>query len=166
VSESKAYDLVSGTAAQVASFHLRAAGWSVAVIDHLPEPSYPDLANAGPPRWNFAVRIGVGKGTAAAPIGVRFQHGGGWGRRRWRGHCCPQDRAHARHGLVGGFNAHITGSRLRQTISVFCSPGDRPSPAMQFFRPQNCGAVPGGLLARSLASGGDFAKRLGLIRRR
>jgi glutathione reductase (NADPH) len=39
VSESKAYDLVvigSGTAAQVASFRVRAAGWSVAVIDHLP----------------------------------------------------------------------------------------------------------------------------------
>jgi glutathione reductase (NADPH) len=39
VSESEAYDLVvigSGTAAQVASFRVRAAGWSVAVIDHLP----------------------------------------------------------------------------------------------------------------------------------
>jgi hypothetical protein len=39
VSESKAYDLVvigSGTAAQVVSFRARAAGWSVAVIDHLP----------------------------------------------------------------------------------------------------------------------------------
>jgi pyruvate/2-oxoglutarate dehydrogenase complex dihydrolipoamide dehydrogenase (E3) component len=39
VSEGKAYDLVvigSGTAAQVASFRVRAAGWSVAVIDHLP----------------------------------------------------------------------------------------------------------------------------------
>ena len=35
------------------------------------------------------------------------------------------DRAQARHGLVGGFDAHITSSRLRQTISVFCSPGDR-----------------------------------------
>jgi glutathione reductase (NADPH) len=35
----KTYDLVvigSGTAAQVASFRVRAAGWSVAVIDHLP----------------------------------------------------------------------------------------------------------------------------------
>ena len=39
MSESKAYDLVvigSGTAAQVASFRVRAAGWSVAVIDHRP----------------------------------------------------------------------------------------------------------------------------------
>ena len=39
MSERKAYDLVvigSGTAAQVASFRVRAAGWSVAVIDHLP----------------------------------------------------------------------------------------------------------------------------------
>ena len=39
MSESKAYDLVvigSGTAAQVASFRVRAAGWSVAVIDQLP----------------------------------------------------------------------------------------------------------------------------------
>jgi glutathione reductase (NADPH) len=39
MSESKTYDLAvigSGTAAQVASFRLRAAGWSVAVIDHLP----------------------------------------------------------------------------------------------------------------------------------
>jgi glutathione reductase (NADPH) len=39
VSEGKACDLVvigSGTAAQVASFRVRAAGWSVAVIDHLP----------------------------------------------------------------------------------------------------------------------------------
>jgi glutathione reductase (NADPH) len=39
VSESKAYDLAvigTGTAAQVASFRVRAAGWSVAVIDHLP----------------------------------------------------------------------------------------------------------------------------------
>jgi glutathione reductase (NADPH) len=39
VSESKTYDLVvigSGTAAQVASFRVHAAGWSVAVIDHLP----------------------------------------------------------------------------------------------------------------------------------
>ena len=39
MSESKAYDLVvigSGTAAQVVSFRARAAGWSVAVIDHLP----------------------------------------------------------------------------------------------------------------------------------
>src|SRR5215469_12016803 len=39
VSESKACDLVvigSGTAAQVVSFRARAAGWSVAVIDHLP----------------------------------------------------------------------------------------------------------------------------------
>jgi glutathione reductase (NADPH) len=39
VSESKAYDLAvigSGTAAQVASFRVREAGWSVAVIDHLP----------------------------------------------------------------------------------------------------------------------------------
>jgi glutathione reductase (NADPH) len=36
---SKAYDLVvigSGTAAQVVSYRVRAAGWSVAVIDHLP----------------------------------------------------------------------------------------------------------------------------------
>src|SRR6202171_467783 len=36
---SKHYDLViigSGTAAQVASGRVRAAGWSVAVIDHLP----------------------------------------------------------------------------------------------------------------------------------
>src|SRR5580704_2147815 len=39
MSESKTYDLAvigSGTVAQVASFRLRAAGWSVAVIDHLP----------------------------------------------------------------------------------------------------------------------------------
>jgi glutathione reductase (NADPH) len=39
VSERKAYDLAvigSGTATQVASFRVRAAGWSVAVIDHLP----------------------------------------------------------------------------------------------------------------------------------
>jgi len=39
MSEDKTYDLVvigSGTAAQVASFRVRAAGWSVAVIDHLP----------------------------------------------------------------------------------------------------------------------------------
>jgi glutathione reductase (NADPH) len=39
VSESKTYDLAvigSGTASQVASFRVRAAGWSVAVIDHLP----------------------------------------------------------------------------------------------------------------------------------
>src|SRR5215469_7666745 len=66
----------------------------------------PVVANAGPPRRNFAVRIGVGAGTATA---------------------------------------HITGSRLRQTITVFCSPGDRTGPTMQFFGPQNCGAVPGGL---------------------
>jgi len=32
----------------------------------------PVVANAGRPRRNFAVRIDVGKGTAAAPIGVRF----------------------------------------------------------------------------------------------
>ena len=35
----KAYDLVvigTGTAAQVAGSRVRAAGWSVAVIDHLP----------------------------------------------------------------------------------------------------------------------------------
>jgi glutathione reductase (NADPH) len=39
VSGGKPYDLVvigSGTAAQVASFRVRAAGWSVAVMDHLP----------------------------------------------------------------------------------------------------------------------------------
>jgi glutathione reductase (NADPH) len=39
VSEGKAYDLAvigSGTAAQVTSSRVRAAGWSVAVIDHLP----------------------------------------------------------------------------------------------------------------------------------
>jgi glutathione reductase (NADPH) len=39
LSEGKIYDLAvigSGTAAQVASFRVRAAGWSVAVIDHLP----------------------------------------------------------------------------------------------------------------------------------
>jgi glutathione reductase (NADPH) len=39
VSNGESYDLVvigSGTAAQVASFRVRAAGWSVAVIDHLP----------------------------------------------------------------------------------------------------------------------------------
>jgi glutathione reductase (NADPH) len=39
MSEGKAYDLVvigSGTAAQVVSARVRAAGWSVAVIDHLP----------------------------------------------------------------------------------------------------------------------------------
>jgi glutathione reductase (NADPH) len=39
VSDGKAYDLAvigSGTAAQVASSRVRAAGWSVAVIDHLP----------------------------------------------------------------------------------------------------------------------------------
>jgi len=39
VSHGKAYDLAvigSGTAAQVVSFRVRAAGWSVAVIDHLP----------------------------------------------------------------------------------------------------------------------------------
>jgi glutathione reductase (NADPH) len=39
VSDGKTYDLVvigSGTAAQVVSFRVRAAGWSVAVIDHLP----------------------------------------------------------------------------------------------------------------------------------
>ena len=37
--EDKAYDLAvigSGTAAQVVSFRVRAAGWSVAVVDHLP----------------------------------------------------------------------------------------------------------------------------------
>ena len=49
----------------------------------------PVVANAGPPRRNFAVRIGVGKGTAAAPIGVRSQHRGAWGRRRWRGPLPP-----------------------------------------------------------------------------
>ena len=35
----KTYDLViigSGTAAQVASARVRAAGWEIAVIDHLP----------------------------------------------------------------------------------------------------------------------------------
>jgi len=39
VSKDKEYDLVvigTGTAAQVASFRVRAAGWSVAIIDHLP----------------------------------------------------------------------------------------------------------------------------------
>jgi glutathione reductase (NADPH) len=39
VSDGKAYDLAiigSGTAAQVASSRVRAAGWSVAIIDHLP----------------------------------------------------------------------------------------------------------------------------------
>lgn len=39
MSERKTYDLIvigSGTAAQVASSRVRAAGWSVAVIDHLP----------------------------------------------------------------------------------------------------------------------------------
>jgi len=39
VSDGKTYDLVvigSGTAAQVVSFRVRAAAWSVAVIDHLP----------------------------------------------------------------------------------------------------------------------------------
>jgi glutathione reductase (NADPH) len=39
LSNGKSYDLAvigSGTAAQVASFRVRAAGWSVAVIDHLP----------------------------------------------------------------------------------------------------------------------------------
>jgi glutathione reductase (NADPH) len=39
MSEGKTYDLAvigSGTAAQVVSFRVRAAGWSVAVIDHLP----------------------------------------------------------------------------------------------------------------------------------
>jgi glutathione reductase (NADPH) len=39
VSANKTYDLAvigSGTAAQVASFRVRAAGWSVVVIDHLP----------------------------------------------------------------------------------------------------------------------------------
>ena len=39
MSEAKTYDLAvigSGTAAQAASFRTRAAGWSVAVIDHLP----------------------------------------------------------------------------------------------------------------------------------
>src|SRR5258707_6681380 len=39
MSGSKSYDLAvigSGTAAQVASTRVRAAGWSVAVIDHLP----------------------------------------------------------------------------------------------------------------------------------
>jgi glutathione reductase (NADPH) len=39
MTEGKTYDLVvigTGTAAQVASFRVRAAGWSVAVIDHLP----------------------------------------------------------------------------------------------------------------------------------
>ena len=39
VSEGKIYDLAvigSGTAAQVASFRVRAAGWSVALMDHLP----------------------------------------------------------------------------------------------------------------------------------
>jgi len=39
VREDKAYDLAvigSGTAAQVVSFRVRAAGWSVAVVDHLP----------------------------------------------------------------------------------------------------------------------------------
>ena len=56
-----------------------------------------------------------------------------WGRLRLRGHCRPEDPAQARNGLVGGFDAHITGCRLRQTISVFCSPGDQTRPAMQFF---------------------------------
>ena len=39
MTEGKTYDLVvigTGTAAQVTSFRVRAAGWSVAVIDHLP----------------------------------------------------------------------------------------------------------------------------------
>ncbi len=39
MSDGKAYDLAvigSGTAAQVVSFRVRAAGWSVAVVDHLP----------------------------------------------------------------------------------------------------------------------------------
>jgi hypothetical protein len=44
----------------------------------------------------------------------------------------PGPRPQARHGLVGGFDAHITGSRLRQAISVFCSPGDRPVPQCNF----------------------------------
>jgi len=44
-----------------------------------------------------------------------------WGRLRLRGHCRPEDPAQARNGLVGGFDAHITGSRLRQTTSVFYS---------------------------------------------
>jgi glutathione reductase (NADPH) len=39
VSDGKTYDLIvigSGTAAQVVSFRVRAAGWSIAVVDHLP----------------------------------------------------------------------------------------------------------------------------------
>ena len=39
MSDGKAYDLAvigSGTATQVGSSRVRAAGWSVAVIDHLP----------------------------------------------------------------------------------------------------------------------------------
>jgi hypothetical protein len=66
--------------------------------------------------------FGSNTGALAAPVGG--------------GAIAAPGTAQAHHGLIGGFDAHLTGSQLRQTISVFCSPGDRTRLAMQFFGPQ------------------------------
>ena len=81
MSGGKAYDLVvigSGTAAQVASFAVRAAGWSVAVIDHLPFGGTCALRGCDPKKMLIGGAETIDMARRMRGRGVEGELGIGW----------------------------------------------------------------------------------------
>ena len=125
MSESKAYDLVvigSGTAAQVASFRVRAARWSVAVIDHLPFGGTCALRGCDPKKMLISGAEAIDMARRMRGRGVTGELGISWPEliafKRTFTDPVPanQERRYAEHGIEAFHGkARFTG---RETIEV------------------------------------------------
>src|SRR5215469_10538910 len=93
-------------------------------------------------------QIGAAAKAKNASIAVRSvfgsNTGGAWGRRPVEGPLSPQDRAQARHGLVGGFDAHIGSEALTNHLGVLFTRRSNAS-RNAIFRTAKLWAVSGGL---------------------
>ncbi len=81
MSDGKAYDLAvigSGTAAQVVSFRVRAAGWLVAVIDHLPFGGTCALRGCDPKKMLISGAEAIDMARRMRGRGVTGEIGIGW----------------------------------------------------------------------------------------
>jgi glutathione reductase (NADPH) len=128
MSESKTYDLAvigSGTVAQVASFRLRAAGWSVAVIDHLPFGGTCALRGCDPKKMLINGAEAIDMARRMRGRGVSGELGISWPEHRLaeRG----IDAFHGKARFAGRTTIEVDGQSI-QARHVLIAAGARPVP--------------------------------------
>jgi len=145
VTEGKTYDLAvigSGTAAQVASFRVRAAGWSVAVIDHLPFGGTCALRGCDPKKMLISGAEAIDMARRMRGRGVTGELGISWpdlmAFKRTFTDPVPQKQEHrlaeqgidAFHGKARftGLATIEVGGQILQTRHVLIATGARPVP--------------------------------------